>query len=786
LVIFTSFGQEADSLDQELEPYSSSEIPSNLVELDLLIQELVDVQQPTPKYQLIVDSLDLFQDTLNIVIQEIDTMPTGVALQILEIQKNRITQFSSPLRSWNNFLEARIEVFEALIEEADQARKKWEVTLKDIENEESSASIAEEIKTRLDSLISVEESILVHTNEIIEYEVHINRMSQQIDQLVDQLDDFLGNRLWARDSAPLWALESDTLSGDYGVDQLKKILMANKRSLVNYYQLYRPSFFIHLTVLTIILILFLRIRSTSKRHPEYQDLYFLYHALKRPLLSSLLVSLIFGLWIYTNEPQVMGEAMIIIAIISVMGIQYGLVDKAFRYPLLLLGFIYVFNYLQSVLPIGTLFQRAFMGMEALVVIAYIIWVGKLFKRLKPSIPYGWIRALVRLIPLATIFIVGSLLSNVVGSVRLSRVLLSGIIDCAALALIYLTAVRILSGMVAYLLRTPYAHVFNLIRENFELLERRLSLFFQYAGFILWLRSTLIIFGFLDNILEWFEDIWSFGQTFGTVTITVGGILGFFMIVIISWWLARILQLLLERELFDRLSVSKGIPHAISTTIYYVFIGLGFLMAVSYAGFDLNQISLVIGALGVGIGFGLQNVISNFVSGLILTFERPINVGDTVEVGPLMGKVSDMGLRSSKVITYDGSEVIVPNSNLVTNEVINWTLSDNRRRLTIPVTAAYGTDPHEVLTVMREAVMNHPKVLNYPMPLTLFDGFGDSSLNFRVLFWVHFEESLTVKSEIGLQIFDALKEKGIEIPIPQRVITMKPGAGFDEANNQSEP
>ena len=175
---------------------------------------------------------------------------------------------------------------------------------------------------------------------------------------------------------------------------------------------------------------------------------------------------------------------------------------------------------------------------------------------------------------------------------------------------------------------------------------------------------------------------------------------------------------------------------------------------------------------MGIGFGLQNIISNFVSGLILTFERPITVGDTIEVGPLMGNVSSLGLRSSKVKTFDGSEVIVPNSNLVTKEVINWTLSDNRRRLTIPVTAAYGSDPHKVLEIMMDVVHKHPKVLDYPDPITLFDGFGDSSLKFSVLFWVYFQEGLTAKSEVAVQIFDAFKQAGIDIPVPQRVITMK--------------
>ena len=779
LLTYTGYGQDQDSLSQVIEPYSTSEIPANLVELDLLIEEVIVTQKPTPKYQLIVDSLALFQDTLNVVIREIDSIPQNVPLQILEIQKNRIRQFSIPLRNWNQFLIERTEEFESLYEEIEQVNRKWQITLNDLSGEEASETIAKEIEVRLDSLKEVVESMRQHSSQIIEYEVEINQMNQQIDQAVDSLDDFLDNRLWARDSAPIWALENDTLPDNYGLVQLKKILSANRNSIVTYFNLYRPSFYLHLFIFTLILVSFIRIRFSSKKHPEYQDMNFLYHALKRPVFSALLTSLIFAIWIYTNAPEVLGKAMGIIALIAVIGIFYGFVNQKFRLPLLLLGFIYLFNYLQGVLPVGTLFQRSLMGTGSLVMIGYAFWVSRLFKIHRPIIQYGWLKMLVYLIPFTTFLLLGSLLANIVGSVRLSKIVLSGVINSAALAMIYFGAVRILSNVLAYILRTPYAHVFNLIRENFELLERRLKIFFQFLGFVLWLRSTLLIFGLLDIILQGFQDFWNFGVSFGSVTITIGGILGFFLIVFVSWWLARILQLLLERELFDRLNVSKGIPHAISTTIYYVFIALGFLLAISYAGFDLNQISLVIGALGVGIGFGLQNVISNFVSGLILTFERPINVGDTVEVGPLMGNVSAMGLRSSRVKTFDGSEVIVPNSNLVSNEVVNWTLSDNQRRLTIPVAAAYGSDPHQVLTIMKGVVEKHPKVLNYPVPLTLFDGFGDSALNFRVLFWVYFDESLTVKSEIGLQIYDALKESGIEIPVPLRMITMKSGTDADE-------
>ena len=177
-------------------------------------------------------------------------------------------------------------------------------------------------------------------------------------------------------------------------------------------------------------------------------------------------------------------------------------------------------------------------------------------------------------------------------------------------------------------------------------------------------------------------------------------------------------------------------------------------------------------MGVGIGFGLQGIISNFVSGIILVFERPIQEGDTIEVGPLLGDVTSIGIRSSKVRTYDGSEVIVPNNNLISNEVINWTLSDRKRRSTIHVGVAYGTNPRKVSKILVETAAKHPKALKDPKPLPIFEGFGDSSLDFKIHFWTYFEDGYEAKSDVSMAIYDVLEKEGIVIPFPQRVVTMK--------------
>jgi potassium efflux system protein len=222
-----------------------------------------------------------------------------------------------------------------------------------------------------------------------------------------------------------------------------------------------------------------------------------------------------------------------------------------------------------------------------------------------------------------------------------------------------------------------------------------------------------------------------------------------------------------------MQMPRGVPGAISMLANYVIIGLGFLIAVTAAGFDLSRLVIILSALGVGIGFGLQNIVNNFFSGLILIFERPIQVGDVVELNSLLGTVKRIGIRSSTIRTYDGSEVIVPNANLISNEVINWTLSDKLRRVQINVGTTYSSDPARVLEILRTVVKDHPDILQSPEPIFLFEEFGDSSLNFNLRFWTASPETwLQLRSEISVKIYHALKTNGIEIPFPQRDLHLR--------------
>jgi small-conductance mechanosensitive channel len=208
-------------------------------------------------------------------------------------------------------------------------------------------------------------------------------------------------------------------------------------------------------------------------------------------------------------------------------------------------------------------------------------------------------------------------------------------------------------------------------------------------------------------------------------------------------------------------------NSIRTGVGYVGILVAALVAISYAGFNLSSIAIVAGALSVGIGFGLQNLVNNFVSGLILLAERPIRVGDLVVVGGEEGYVRKISVRSTEIETFDRANVLIPNSYFIAEKVKNWTFRNNIRRLALPIGVAYGSDAQQVRTVLMKVAQDNPDVLTAPAPFVMLDDFAASSLNFTLYAYVgDISKAGSVRTELGIAVLGAFKEAGIVIPFGQ--------------------
>jgi small-conductance mechanosensitive channel len=273
---------------------------------------------------------------------------------------------------------------------------------------------------------------------------------------------------------------------------------------------------------------------------------------------------------------------------------------------------------------------------------------------------------------------------------------------------------------------------------------------------------------LDDLIRIGTFIATASVSAGDVTITLKAVLAALAVVALTWIVTKLVRFVLDHEILPRIDLRTGVPVAISTIVGYVLVVAGSVLALAALGIDLTKVTLLAGALGIGVGLGLQSVINNFASGLILMLERPINVGDQIDLGGIVGEVKRIGVRSSTIRTSQGAEVIVPNADLASKQVTNWTLSDRARRYEIDVSVAYGSDPRRVLQLLEAAAADVPEVQKVPAPRALFTGFGVSSLDFRLFAWVEsLDVGLQAQNGLRVAVLRNLDEAGIEIPYPQR-------------------
>jgi small-conductance mechanosensitive channel len=264
------------------------------------------------------------------------------------------------------------------------------------------------------------------------------------------------------------------------------------------------------------------------------------------------------------------------------------------------------------------------------------------------------------------------------------------------------------------------------------------------------------------------------MTIGAQRITIGLVVTAALILYGAFVLSWTLQALLMEKVLTRRRMDEGARLSIVRLMHYALVLVGFLIALSALGFELKNVTIIGGALGVGIGFGMQAIVSNFVSGLILLFERPIKVGDVIQLSDgQQGRVLNLGLRATTVQTFDRAEIVVPNADLIANQVTNWTLGDRGMRLSIPVGVAYGSDVETVMRELLAAAMENDRVLKDPRPVVLFLNFGDSSLDFQLRVWIaDFGDRRIIQSDLIRDIDRRFRAEGIEIPFPQRDLHLR--------------
>ena len=257
-------------------------------------------------------------------------------------------------------------------------------------------------------------------------------------------------------------------------------------------------------------------------------------------------------------------------------------------------------------------------------------------------------------------------------------------------------------------------------------------------------------------------------TLGNTEFRLISIIQLILLVAVLFVLSKYVSRLTQKRILPRLQLPSGTQFIMLRIIHYVFMVTGLMLAFNVVGIRLTSLTVILGLMGVGIAFGLQNITSNFISGIILLFERPISVGDFIEVGEAIGQVSSINMRATIITTRDNIALIVPNSRFIEDTVTNWSIGDLKIRIAVPVKVAYGSDTKLVEKLLLKVAEEHSEVLPDPEPGVLFREFGDSALNFTLRVWIPDPRSRSViASDLNHEIDASFKDNGIKVPFPQR-------------------
>jgi small-conductance mechanosensitive channel len=787
LLVGISFSQEStnqkstvDEVEKKiLEAIPVTEITSRADETLTSLNKIVADTEP-------IASVTTIEEDLPETLDSLETLYLNPRLKELENLNLRMLQnlsqewslYFKQLDGWKETLQGRSQDLEKQSHNLKEMTDIWHLTEENAIREKAPRAIRERVKSTLKEIGTIEIKVSPRLNTVLVLQNQISNVQIKINDLLSRIkktEQETRNQLFVIDSPALWEafkVDSDSLQF---TSQLQASWEELFRSNIAFLTANENRFYFHLVIFAILIILMLYLNRRNKRDNLFNEddkaLKASAYFVSRPFSAAMLIALILSIWIYPEGTSTVAEFIMFLFLIPVLRLIPGMLPAEIRKPVYFLYAMFVIDILQKNALGFVLLQRILLLLVTIVAIIIILWLWRPKGPIRNKTDQSWKVLLRRASPVILLLLIVAFIGNLVGGVSLASTIGWGFVESGYILVALIISSMVGTGLVTVLIRRRRKKASQFVKTYALKMERWAYLTINLIAFLIWARATLKIFGFLQPFYDWFEDTLSHTWTVGTLEISAEAIFDFIVITTLTFVIVRVIRIFLDMEVFPRIKLPRGIPGAISMVIRYTLVVAGILIALSSLGIDLGKFGLLAGALGVGLGFGLQNIIANFVSGLILAFERPIQVGDTVQVDTVFGNVQSIGVRSSTIKTFDGSEVIVPNADLISNRVTNWTLSDKRRRMELPVKVAFGYDPHQVLELILSVAKKHPDVLEDPEPFSVFNGFGDNYLDFTLYYWIPTNLFFKVKTEVALGVHDLLISKGIEPPIPQRAVKM---------------
>jgi potassium efflux system protein len=525
-------------------------------------------------------------------------------------------------------------------------------------------------------------------------------------------------------------------------------------------------------LLTIGLALFLKYldKTASKRLADQQD-HKLHLVLQKPWLISIFIVLNVCQFFFKNPPFIFYASGWIISCLILSVLFWKKINPRHRLPWVLLVIVFIAtSVINSVLQ-ASRSERWVVFFWAICIVALAIFSANRLRKREGYNPF-----LLIFVGLVIVLETVSAFLNAFGRFNLAKTALtSGVFNLVVMVLLLWTCFYS-NEIIKIIARIFKLNASNASAEPIEVIPRGLRKFPTYLSVLLiggWFMLFMRNFYAFTIFTEPFRDFMDSERKLGSYTFSIQSIFNFFLIMFVATGLSKIISFFSDAQQ-NTGSGKKGLGSGLLLVRISIFT-IALFLAFAAAGIPMDKIAIIFSALSLGIGFGLQTLVNNLVSGLIIAFEKPVNVGDAVDISGQTGTMKSIGFRSSVVSTYDGSDVIIPNGDLLNAHLVNWTLGDTKRRVEVLVGVAYGTDIEKVKGILMNILENEKPILRYPAdPMILVKEFGASSIDFRILFWIDTAYNLwsAVKSDVLERIDVEFKKENIKIPFAQQDIHIR--------------
>jgi potassium efflux system protein len=698
-------------------------------------------------------------------------------LAILEEQRALWQRRHLQVSTWLALLTQRAVALQVALDRLSQMRATWAQTLDAAQAGQVPGVVLQQIEATLDSIKAAQPPLKTWEETLLGLQADLAVKQARCDDMLAQILKARNSAVQgipARESLPVWSPELWGHARTALPQRLRDIARGFRTSLREYLRDPARGMPLHAVLLVVLTMAACAARRQKRQwkdggvgvSPGVK-------VFDQPYSAALIIVLLAATAVYSPAPARVKDLLAALALVPMIRLVRPVIGPRLTPAIFTAAILYAVDLVRQTFGGAPLMEQALLILEslaAIVVLGWLLHAGR--QQYTPGQSQDGLR--VRSLPLlAKVLMFGlavGCLAAMLGFTRLARLITPAILSGSVLALSLYAYVRVACGAAVIVLRSRPLQRLQMVRNHGDRIQRWINRLLVWTATLIWANRSLEYIGMLDPVLSVGSAILGLKLERGSISISIEDILAFGLTVLAAYLLSAFIRFTLREEVYPRRGVSRGLSYAYSRLVHYVILAIGFLVGLGVLGMDLTRVTVLAGAFGVGIGFGLQNVVNNFVCGLILLFERPVHVGDIVEVGDTQGEVRRIGIRASTLRTYQGADIIVPNAQFITTSVTNWTFSDQLRRIDLPVGVNYGAAPRAVIELLEKTAQEHDAVLKNPPPKGLFMGYGDSSINFELRAWTDQSSNwAAIRSELATAVYDAVYAAGMGFPFPQREV-----------------